>query len=114
MSAKNVDLYSNVDYLYSGVIWPDIITDPDQPYRPEVTDPHLRRAAAIADGLSAWGNCMLGAQLPAGFGMGMVRLREIGEVSTGTPEGFAAAYEAWMAEHDALKERPTNPEEASE
>lgn len=85
-------------------MWPDVFAQPlAAPYRPDVTDDHKRRAAAIADGLDAWRLCHVGRSLgltrPPLFGHVMVKLMEIAGMDDGSERAFVAAADEWMAEH---------------
>lgn len=54
-------------------MWPEIFTEPNYRYPENTIQPHM----AIADGLSGWGNCMAGADVPENFGHGMVKIGKI-------------------------------------
>lgn len=80
--------------LIENVYWPKVTVYPDEPYRPEETDPVRRRMVAIADGLMAWANCMSGNKPPEGFGMGIVVLSKTAGGILGTVGSFSKAYDS--------------------
>ena len=75
-------------------IWPEIFTDPDKPFHPELSE-HDRLGAALATQLIGWANCMAGNRAPKKFGYGMLALRKITGVSHEDDISEAAAK--WQA-----------------
>lgn len=83
--------------------WPDVVNNPPktpEEYRPEITDEHRRKGAAIADQLSAWAGCMAGNKPPEGFGWAMATLSQISGAAT--PEQCSAAADQWHKDNDEL------------
>ena len=70
-------------------MWPEVFTNPDFEYDPSDKD-HV--AKALADGLSGWGNCVLG-NIPEGFGMGMVKIGEFAKCGASSKDLSAKAHE---------------------
>lgn len=54
------------------VIWPKVFTDLDFLYPADNTG----LAMAVADGLTGWGCCMMGATPPLDFGQSMVKIAQ--------------------------------------
>ena len=69
--------------------WAKVFTEPDFDYAKEDPDVGRRRCLALADGLSGWANCHAGADVPKGFGTGMVKIGEVLKISA-TPDNLLA------------------------
>ena len=82
------------------MLWPELILNPDAEFKPDVAPEH-RQAAAIAEGLSAWGCCHAGSalagKLPEGFGRGILRLSQIAGLDSATPEAFHKAADEFLS-----------------
>ena len=61
--------------------WSRVFIEPDFDYVKEYPDIKLRRPTALADGLSGWGNCHAGAEIPTTFGIGMIKVGAVLKIS---------------------------------
>ena len=74
------------------MIWPEIFINENFEY----PDSTKRFGSAIADGLSGWGNCYAGAEIPENFGKGMAKIDEI--VGVATPDELLEASDKFLEE----------------
>ena len=68
-------------------LWPEVFTDVNFDYDKEYPEEKIRKATAIADGLTGWGNCMAGGDIPENFGKSMVKIGKILNIVT-TPDNL--------------------------